>query len=200
MSYSLAKKLILASNSPRRRQLLEQLDLPFEVLVRPTDETFSADLPVEEVPVYLAEEKAAQFLPDLDDDRLVLCADTVVIIHDQILNKPATFEEACAMLRQLSGQTHRVITGVCLLSASEKVSVSDTAYVTFGELDEADIQHYVHTYRPYDKAGAYGVQEWAGMVGIERIEGSFYTVMGLPVHKVFRLLRPYLSLTPAPTL
>ncbi len=179
--------LVLASGSPRRRQLLDQLGLTFTVEVRPTDEAFSANMPVGEVAEFLARRKAEQFVHDLGS-RLVLCADTVVIIDDEILNKPADATEAHQMLRRLSGRTHEVRTGVCLLSPDGMDSFTDVATVRFSELTDAEIDYYIRTSQPFDKAGAYGAQDFMGLMGIEQLEGSFYTVMGLPTHLVFKAL------------
>lgn len=190
---SLSRSLVLASNSPRRQQLLRELGFEFTVEVRPTDELFPADMPAAQVAGYLARHKAEQFAHDLGD-KLVLCADTVVVVDNQILNKPADAFEARAMLEKLSGRSHQVITGVCLLSAEGYQTISDVAEVTFKPLTETEIEYYITHYRPFDKAGAYGVQEWIGMIGIPRIEGSFYTIMGLPLHKVYELLRPFMVL------
>ncbi|WP_028523645.1 Maf family protein [Runella limosa] len=189
----LSRSLVLASNSPRRQQLLRELGFEFTVEVRPTDELFPADMPASEVAGYLAQHKAEQFAHDLGG-KLVLCADTVVVVDNQILNKPADALEARAMLEKLSGRSHQVITGVCLLSAEGYQTISDVAEVTFKPLTETEIEYYITHYRPFDKAGAYGVQEWIGMIGIPRIEGSFYTIMGLPLHKIYELLRPFMVL------
>lgn len=186
----LTRPLVLASNSPRRQQLLREMGCTFRVDVRPTDEVFPADMPVTEVPAFLARQKADRFREDLGD-QLVLCADTIVVVDTDILNKPADTDEAVQMLRRLSGRPHRVITGVCLLSAEETVSFIDEVTVYFNPLDDYEINSYVEKYRPLDKAGAYGVQEPIGMIGIQRIEGSFYTVMGLPVHLVYQALKSY---------
>ncbi len=186
----LSRPLILASNSPRRQQLLRELGIEFTVQVRPTDELFPADMPASEVAGYLARHKAAQFAHDLGE-KLILCADTVVVVDNEILNKPANAAEARAMLQKLSGREHQVITGICLLSAEGYQTLSDVAQVVFKTLTETEIDYYITHYRPFDKAGAYGVQEWIGMIGISRIEGSFYTIMGLPLHKVYELLSAY---------
>jgi septum formation protein len=187
---SLAFPLVLASNSPRRKQLLNDAGFTFRVEVRPTDELFPSDLPAAEVAGYLARHKAEQFANDLTNE-LILCADTIVVVEGTILNKPADDAEARAMLRRLSGRTHQVITGVCLRAEGNLQTISDVAQVTFRELSAYEIEYYIRQYQPFDKAGAYGIQEWIGMVGIERIEGSYYTIMGLPVHRVYDLLKPY---------
>jgi septum formation protein len=186
----LTRPLVLASNSPRRQQLMREMGYTFRIEVRPTDEIFPPDMPVVDVPAFLARQKADRFRADLAD-QLVLCADTVVVVDNDILNKPADADEAVQMLRRLSGRAHQVMTGVCLLSAEETVSFTDIATVIFNTLDDYEIKTYVDQYRPFDKAGAYGVQEPIGMIGIQRIEGSFYTVMGLPVHRVYQTLKRY---------
>jgi septum formation protein len=181
--------LILASNSPRRQQLLRELGFEFTVQVRPTDESFPATLAPADVPTFLAKQKAAQFLPDFAPPQRVLCADTIVVVENEILNKPTDAAEAREMLQKLSGRTHEVITGVCLLTQAGFQTASDTARVRFRDLTNDEINFYIERYRPYDKAGAYGIQEWIGMVGIDRIEGSFYTIMGLPLHVVYAMLK-----------
>jgi septum formation protein len=191
--FILLKPLILASNSPRRKQLLQEAGFDFEVEVIPTDESFPENLPTQEVAGYISSQKAEVFR-SLHPDKIILTADTVVIIGDVILNKPADAAEAFQMLKMLSGKTHKVTTAVSLLSDDKIYTVSDTALVTFRTLVETEINYYIEHYKPFDKAGSYGVQEWIGMVGIERIEGSFYTIMGLPVHVVYQLLKPFLKM------
>ena len=188
----LSHPLILASNSPRRQQLLRELGFDFTVQVRPTDELFPADMPPAKVAGFLAQHKAEQFQHNLGNG-LVLCADTIVVVDNEILNKPANEAEAEAMLRKLSGRTHEVITGICLLSSDGFQTVSDVARVEFKTLTDSEINYYIQYYRPFDKAGAYGIQEWIGMAGITRIEGSFYTIMGLPLHLVYQLLQPFMA-------
>ena len=185
-------QLILASNSPRRKELLAGIDAKFETRVLPDlDESYPASLPHEEIAEYLARKKASAYRPGLREEELLITADTVVLLNGEVLGKPAGTEDAKQMLRRLSGQTHRVITGVCLTSTAKQVSFSDTAYVTFGELQEEEIDYYAETYQPMDKAGAYGVQEWIGYMGVERIKGSYYNVMGLPIFKVYRELKRF---------
>ena len=162
----------------------------FTIETRPTDEVFPLTMPVDAVAEYLAHQKADQFRPDLGN-RIVLCADTVVILDDQILNKPQDDADARRMLRMLSGRTHRVRTGVCILSPTETVSFTDEATVLFAPLTNDEITYYIRECQPFDKAGAYGAQDFIGLVGIERLAGSFYTVMGLPTHRVYRALRQY---------
>ncbi len=188
--FSLKYPLVLASGSPRRRQLLADTGFAFTIETRPTDEAFSADMPVDEVAEFLARQKAAEFTHDLGQ-RLVLCADTVVILDNQILNKPADAADAHRMLRSLSGRPHRVRTGVCLLSPEGLTSFTDEATVYFTDLTDEEIDYYIRVCQPFDKAGAYGAQDFIGLVGVQRLEGSFYTVMGLPTHQVYRALLPY---------
>lgn len=192
----LSKTLVLASNSPRRREIMHNAGYEFTVKVIPTDESFSEEMPVEEVPVFLARTKAECFRENLQDE-IILCADTVVIIDQEdikkstILNKPADAAEAKVMLRMLSGRVHRVITGVCVMTSDETIGFADTSYVHFKELSDWEIDYYIERCKPFDKAGAYGVQDFIGMIGIPKIEGSFYTVMGLPIHRVYEVLEKY---------
>lgn len=188
--FLLKHPLTLASGSPRRRQLLTDMGMAFTIETRPTDEIFPADMPVDDVAEFLARDKAAQFIPDLGQ-RLVLCADTVVILDNQILNKPADAADAHRMLRSLSGRAHRVRTGVCLLSPEGQTSFTDEATVQFAELTDDEIAYYIRVCQPFDKAGAYGAQDFIGLVGVTRLEGSFYTVMGLPTHRVYEALKEF---------
>jgi septum formation protein len=182
--------LVLASGSPRRKQLLEQTGLAFTVQTRPTDEAFSPTLPADAVAEFLARQKAAEFSHDLGQ-RIILCADTVVIVDNDILNKPADAAEAHQMLRRLSGRAHRVRTGVCLLSPDSMDSFTDEATVHIAPLTDAEINYYIRVCQPFDKAGAYGAQDFLGVIGIERLNGSFYTVMGLPTHRVYQTLKRF---------
>ncbi len=182
-------KLILASNSPRRKQLLTELGLPYETRLLEVDEEFPAHLRRAEVAEYLAAHKAAAYAPTLAPDELVLTADTIVCLGDDVLNKPADVAEATAMLTRLQGCAHDVFTAVCLLCGDgRQVVFSDQTTVHFRPLSPAEISHYIATARPFDKAGAYGAQDWLGMVGISRLEGSYFTVMGLPTHRVWEEL------------
>jgi septum formation protein len=176
--------LILASNSPRRQELLGKLGVNFEIKIKEVAEDYPRHLKREEVAEYLANHKADAHREGLENE-IIITADTIVCLEDIILNKPATEEEACHMLRLLSGKVHEVITGVCLLSQEKKDIFHDITRVHFKELSEQEILYYVQQYQPYDKAGAYGAQEWMGMVAIDRIEGSYFNVMGLPVHKLY---------------
>lgn len=183
--------LILASKSPRRQELLRQAGFSFQVQSKDTDESFASDMQVTEVARYLAEKKAEAFLTE-KQDTIILSADTTVLVDAHILNKPADAREAGEMLRMLSGRSHKVISGVCILHGSQKISFDDTTEVWFRSLQEREIQYYIERYKPYDKAGSYGIQEWIGLVGVEKINGSYFTVMGLPIHKVYAHLQEYL--------
>ena len=186
----LNKSLILASNSPRRQQLMRDAGFEFIVKVKDTDEDFPKTMPAKEVPEYLARKKAEAFRQELNNE-IVLTADTIVVVENEILNKPKDVSEARVMLKKLSGRQHQVITGVCLMTQENTESFIDTTDVFFRELTDFEINYYIETCRPFDKAGAYGVQDFIGMVGIPRMEGSYFTVMGLPVHKVYDALSRY---------
>ena len=188
---SLHYPLILASNSPRRREILSQAGFAFSVVASDVDESFPADMPLSEVPVFLSEKKA-RVLADINPQAIILAADTVVILDDVILNKPADKSEARDMLLLLSGKTHEVVTGITLITPNETVSIADSAMVSFRALADWEVDWYVKGGFGLDKAGAYGVQDFIGMAGIEKMEGSFYTVMGLPIFHVFGLLKPYI--------
>lgn len=192
MPLRLNKELVLASNSPRRKEILYNAGFRFSIEVRPTEEYFSSDMPVDQVPVYLAETKLAEF-DNISDSQIVLCADTVVICEGQILNKPQNHLEAFEMLQLLAGKSHEVITGVATIINGEVSSFSDKSIVEFKELREEEINFYIEECQPFDKAGAYGIQEYMGMVGVKNIKGSFYTVMGLPIHKVYKKLSPFIQ-------
>lgn len=184
-------KIILASQSPRRKQLLEWAEIPFDIVVQPTDESFPETMPVEEVPVYIALHKAKavqQMLTNEQRQLLTLAADTVVVLDDRIIGKPTSREDAVAILSSLSGNTHRVITGVVLVKEKTVISFADITTVHFHALTQEQIAFYVDKYKPYDKAGAYAIQEWIGVVGIKGVEGDFYNVMGLPVSRVVQEL------------
>ncbi len=182
------ERIVLASQSPRRKQLLEWAEIPFDVIVKETDELYPADLAVEEVPVYIARNKALAVQSEFSHDRIVLAADTIVVLQDTIIGKPKDKQDAIQILSKLSGQQHHVITGVVILRGAEEISFSDITTVSFHELTFEQIHFYVDKYKPYDKAGAYAIQEWIGVTGIKSIEGDFYNVMGLPVSRVVRAL------------
>ena len=190
--------IILASNSPRRKELLGGLDVEFRTWVIPDiDESYPDDLPADETAEYIAQKKAApyfteQYINELGDDDVVLTADTVVILGDEVLGKPKDEDDAHQMLRKLSGKTHHVITGVCLTSKAKQSHFSVKTDVTFADLTDAQIDYYVEKYRPLDKAGAYGVQEWIGYVGVTNLNGSYFNVMGLPVQRIYSELGSFL--------
>ena len=184
-------KIILASQSPRRQQLLSDLGLQFTVQSMNVAEVFPSELEMNEVPVYLAELKATAFLPQLKSNQLVISADTIVWLDGQVMNKPMDYDDGFRMLRNLSGKKHQVITGVCLLSTHKKISFYASTHVWFTQLSDEEIHYYLETFRPYDKAGAYGIQEWIGYIGIHHIEGSFYNVMGLPIQSLYEHLKAF---------
>ena len=186
-------KLILASNSPRRRELLAGLGYPYEVRVLDNiDESYPDTLRGSEVASYISRVKAEAYRSTMADDELVITADTIVCLDDRVLGKPTDEAEAMAMLRSLSGRTHQVYTGVALTTKERQTAFVSCSHVTFAQLTEEEIQHYVTHYRPRDKAGAYGIQEWIGYVGVERIEGSYFNVMGLPVQRLYTELKKIL--------
>lgn len=187
-------KLILASNSPRRKELLAGLNLDFEVKVIPgIDENYPADMPTENIARYLAELKAKPYEAIVADREIVITADTVVIVNSHVLGKPKDAAQARAMLQELSGCTHEVATGVCFTSQKRKHSFSVSTKVTFGTLSSEEIDYYIDRYRPFDKAGAYGIQEWIGYVGVTRLEGSYFNVMGLPVQRIWTELQRFVD-------
>lgn len=185
------ERIILASKSPRRRQLLEWAEVPFDVIVKDTDEMYPSSLPIEQVPVYIARNKALAVKAELSHNRLILAADTIVVLKNKVIGKPADREDAVNTLKELSGQTHLVITGVVLMKDDEEIAFADITEVEFHLLTDAQIDYYVDHYHPFDKAGAYAIQEWVGVVGIKRVQGDFYNVMGLPVSRVVKALTQF---------
>ncbi len=185
-------KILLASGSPRRRELLAMIAPDFAVApARDVDESYPADMPAEKVAGYLSKVKADAYIDLLADDEIIITADTVVIIDGRILGKPAGRDDAVAMLRSLSGRRHKVVTGVTVTARDRSVSFDETTVVEFAPLSDDEIDTYVDTFRPYDKAGAYGIQEWIGAVGIKGIQGCYYNVMGLPVHTLYHRLKEF---------
>ncbi len=183
------KKIILASASPRRKQLLEWAEIPFEIIVSNTSERIPPGLDPEEVAIHIAREKARAVQAETGSNDIILAADTIVVLGDHtILGKPVHREEAVSMLLALAGEKHRVITGVVILEKDKERSFADTTEVEFHDLTEKQIEFYVDKYKPFDKAGAYAIQEWIGVIGIKSIKGDFYNVMGLPVSRVVREL------------
>jgi septum formation protein len=184
------RPLILGSSSPRRQFLLKEAGFSFTIDAPNIDESFPGTMPIKNVPGFLADKKAAALLPKIRNE-VVIAADTVVILGNAILNKLKDRNEAIEMLSILNGKTHLVITAVCLLSKEKTISFDDHTEVTFVQLTASEIEFYIDHYKPFDKAGAYGAQDWIGMVGIEKINGSYFTVMGLPMHKVYQQLHQF---------
>lgn len=183
--------IILASQSPRRKQLLEELGYTFTQKSKNTDESFPNDLPKEEIASYLSRKKAAAFVNEIKECDLLIASDTVVLLENNILEKPSDQDDAFRMINELSGKTHQVITGVCLKSIEKEVSFAVTTKVIFKELKDEEIWFYIKNYKPFDKAGAYGIQEWIGQIGVEKIEGSFYNVMGFPSREVYEAIEAF---------
>jgi septum formation protein len=181
-------KLILASKSPRRKQLLELSGIDFEIITKETDESFPTDMPICEVPEYIAMKKASDIRINFPD-RKILAADTIVVLDNHVIGKPKDREEAITILSSLSGRVHKVITGVVILHNEKTIQFSDLTEVEFHPISQKDIEYYVDNYQPYDKAGAYAIQEWIGAIAIKKINGCFYNVMGLPISKVATYLR-----------
>ena len=186
--------VVLASNSPRRKELLGDLGIEFQVrTIKGIDESYPDDLPVLEIAEYISRKKAHAYRAEMHPDELIITADTVVILGDEVLGKPKDADDACRMLRELSGKTHKVVTGVTIVTTDATRSFSAVSDVEFAELSDEDINYYVDNYRPLDKAGAYGIQEWIGCMGVRNINGSFYNVMGLPLHRLYTELNTMLN-------
>ncbi|HXC04865.1 MAG TPA: Maf family nucleotide pyrophosphatase [Bacteroidia bacterium] len=184
-------KIILASKSPRRQHLLRELGLSFEIRTKDTDETFPEQLKAEQIPLYLAHKKAEALKVDLKDGELLITADTIVWINNQVLNKPVDHADATRMLRILSGNMHQVFTGVCLTSVEKTVAFYGETKVYFKDLTDTEIDHYIRHSKPFDKAGAYGAQDWIGLVGVRRMEGTYFNVMGLPMFELYTELQKF---------
>ena len=185
-------KIILASNSPRRKELLAGLDLQFEVRVlQDIDESYPHDLPTLKIAEFISKKKADAYVETMAGDELVITADTVVILGDEVMGKPHDEADAKRMLGELSGQTHQVATGVTLSTRERQMSFSVVTDVTFKQLSADEIDYYVHTYHPMDKAGAYGIQEWIGYIGVTALKGSYFNVMGLPVQRIYEALKTF---------
>ena len=189
--------VILASQSPRRKQLLEWAEIPFEIIVHTTDESYPAELSVEDVAIHIAENKALAVQAFINENtttankKIIIAADTIVVLGNEIIGKPTDRLDAIEILQKLSGERHKVITGVVMVDAEKKVAFADITEVEFHSLTTEQIIFYVDKYSPYDKAGAYAIQEWIGVVGIHSIKGDFYNVMGLPVSKVVQALQQW---------
>lgn len=180
--------IILASQSPRRKQLLEWAEIPFEIIVKETDESYPEGLSVDEIAIHIARNKALAVKEMSVTERIILAADTIVVLNNEVIGKPKDRDDAINILNKLSGQSHKVITGVVILSDKKEILFSDTTEVHFHELTNEQIIFYVDKYKPYDKAGAYAIQEWIGVIGIQSVKGDFYNVMGLPVSRVVQEL------------
>ncbi len=183
-------QIILASKSPRRKELLERLDLDFIVISLEVDESYSEELKKHEITEFLCHKKKLAY-QNWQENQILITSDTIVWYENKAFEKPKSREEAIEMLQTLSGKTHEVITSVGIFSTQKELVLSDITLVTFGELDKQEIEYYVDTYQPYDKAGSYGIQEWIGYIGITKIEGSYFNVMGLPVQKVYKALKDF---------
>lgn len=187
-------RIILASQSPRRQQLLSELGIKFDIVVMDYDESFPEGLGGTEIAHYVSEQKAGMFKKIIKENEIVIAADTIVWCNGQVLGKPADKDDARRILKEISGNTHEVITAVTLLSSSKKVTFSDSTKVTFEKLSPEEIDYYIDEYSPYDKAGAYGIQEWIGIVACSRIEGSYFNVVGLPVQKLYYELKKFINI------
>ncbi len=185
------KKIYLGSKSPRRKELMSGMGIDFSLRTKDTDESFPSSLSPADIPLFIAQKKTQALIEDISEEEIIVCADTVVVIDDNILGKPFDHKEAVSMLSQLSGKTHLVITGVVIASKDKKVEFSVTTKVTFKFLTQEEIEYYVTNYQPFDKAGAYGIQEWIGYVGVTSIEGSYFNVVGLPTVEVFKALQDF---------
>lgn len=186
--------IILGSGSPRRKELLGELGFEFEVDTRNTfEEVYSEDTPQESIPEVLSEGKSLGFHRGLTDKEILITSDTLVLCEGRVMGKPRDREDAADMLKALSGKSHKVITAVTIRNSERMKTVSDTSLVHFKDLTDSEIDYYINNYRPFDKAGAYGIQEWIGYIGIDRIEGSYFTIMGLPVHRVYELLLEFIG-------
>ena len=190
------KKIILASQSPRRKQLLEMAEINFEVEVTNTDETLPQGILPENAPEYLARKKAAAVAHLVKGETIIIAADTIVLLDNDVLGKPEDESHAIQILEKLSGRKHEVVTGVCILDSNREYSFSVKTEVYFRQLTNEQIKHYVSRYKPYDKAGAYAIQEWIGVTGIEKIVGDYYNVMGLPIGEVLLVLRKEFGVKP----
>lgn len=182
--------IILASKSPRRKQILQWAEIPFEIFSEHTDETYPNDLSVTEIPIFIAKQKAAA-VSDKFSDRIILAADTIVVLDEKIIGKPLNEQMAIQTLEKLSDNTHEVITGVSIQKGEKQICFAEITKVRFHELSSSQIAYYISQYKPFDKAGSYGIQEWIGVVGIQSITGDFYNVMGLPISRVVQALNNF---------
>lgn len=184
--------IVLASNSPRRRELLQRLGIPFKTRsLLGVDESYLSELRGEDIARYIARQKAEAYQASMGNDELLITADTIVCHEGHVMGKPADARQACEMLGELSGHTHQVITGVSVLTEKRFENFSVTSHVTFAQLTDEEIDYYVTNYLPFDKAGAYGIQEWIGLVAVEELRGSFFNVMGLPIQRLYTILKTF---------
>lgn len=183
---------ILGSNSPRRKEILKEIGLDFSIYPSNIDENFNKEIELKDIPVFLAEKKANALKNKLKENDILITADTVVIYNNELLSKPENTYQAKEMLEKLSGKSHKVITGVCLLSKNNKSIFSSKTIVTFNDLDKFEIEFYINKYKPFDKAGSYGVQEWIGLIGVKKIEGSYTNVVGLPASMLYSKLKKFI--------
>jgi septum formation protein len=184
-------KIILGSQSIRRQKLLQKLNIDLEIRTADIDESFPSDLEADTIPEYIAKQKAKALRHSLKTNELLITADTIVILDSEIYGKPQNFNHAVEMLKRLSGRTHKVITGICFTTLDKQKLFSVATDVTFSKLDDYEIEYYINKYKPYDKAGSYGIQDWIGFVGVEKIDGSFYNVMGLPIQTIYKELKRF---------
>ena len=185
------QKLVLASASPRRKELLSGLNIPFEIRINDLDEDYPPEMDADTIAIYLAEKKADFYFQDKDEKEIIITCDTTVVMNGKVYNKPIDKKDALRMLKTLSGNDHEVITGVCIRSYKKSVSFDTRSYVKFKELEDDEINYYIDHYKPFDKAGSYGIQEWLGYIAIEKIEGSYFNIMGLPVHRIYEELKRF---------
>ena len=183
------KNIILASGSPRKQQFFRDLNLKFEIRLKEIEEVYPSNLAAAEIPAFLAELKANAFKDELQDNDLLITSDTIVWLNNKAIGKPIDYDDAFAMLQSLSGNVHEVITSVCFMTNKDSKIISEVTKVYFNELSDEEIKYYINTFEPYDKAGAYGIQDWIGLIGVEKIEGSYANVMGMPVDKVYDYLK-----------
>ena len=189
---NLRYQIVLASNSPRRKELLNQAGIKFITRVKEIPEDYPKDMDVYKVASFLAAEKGKAYIPELNNNELLITADTTVIYDGKIYEKPTDYDDAYTMLSNLSGKTHDVITGVCLSSTDQQTTFDDSTKVEFDNLTDEEIHYYLKTYKPFDKAGSYGIQEWIGLIGIKNINGSYFNVVGLPLNKLYQKLKQYI--------
>ena len=183
---------ILGSNSPRRKEILKEIGLDFSIYPSNIDENFNKEIELKDIPVFLAEKKGNALKNKLKENDILITADTIVIYNNELLSKPENTYQAKEMLEKLSGKSHKVITGVCLLSRNNKSIFSSKTIVTFNDLDKFEIDFYINKYKPFDKAGSYGIQEWIGLIGVKKIEGSYTNVVGLPASMVYTELKKFI--------